>query len=294
MAFERSFDTAKILANKNKALYERLWRDVKDGDVFPAVRKGELDFYYVGGVLFSFGSSFKRDRAYLKYSGGSKDADGYATEDTFLKQGLIEGGFLDNYDRFKGENQKKFSDGGEPKERQFLGQLYKYTFAASEVGRSKAVVLDIEVRLNVDGSGKKCDMVLFNTETQQLMFVEGKNFSDSRMKCALDANRGSCPEVVKQIKSYNSLISKTENLSAEYAKQIGIVNALFGTNYNTNITCLPEAKLLVYNTPTAPTANQSYSIDVIKEKLGAHNVLFHYAGETDPTLDEIWRRLTLA
>ena len=63
----RSFDTSKLdkLSAKDAKLFARLKADVLKGEVFPAVRKYELHFYYKGGCLYRFAKgSFKRNPAY--------------------------------------------------------------------------------------------------------------------------------------------------------------------------------------------------------------------------------------
>ncbi|NCA93173.1 leucine-rich repeat domain-containing protein, partial [bacterium] len=56
MSFIRSFDIEKIkrMTGESAALFERLKADVNAGEVFPAVRKDELHFYYKGGCLYKF------------------------------------------------------------------------------------------------------------------------------------------------------------------------------------------------------------------------------------------------
>lgn len=52
--FMRSFDTKIIeqLSGEKVDLYCKLLDDIKQGTVFPAIRKNELHFYYKGGCLF--------------------------------------------------------------------------------------------------------------------------------------------------------------------------------------------------------------------------------------------------
>ena len=38
---------------------KKLLPDIKKGEIFPAIRKGRLDFYHKGGKLFSYDSRFK-------------------------------------------------------------------------------------------------------------------------------------------------------------------------------------------------------------------------------------------
>lgn len=256
---------SKLTNDENLQRYTLLKADVDAGFVFPAVRRNELHFYYMGGCLYKFkGGKFIRDPEYAKFS--------YGTE------GLTE------YERVKVENKHKYSKAeGQAKERQLLDRLYTHTFAFGR--NSKVVVLDIEVSIN----GKKCDLVLLNTQTNELMFVEGKVFSDPRVKCEI----GRTPEVIEQVRFYTSSIAEHRDaILTQYAEHIRIINKLFGTQYNQANTLIEPAKLLVYETDFVNlTVNGRYSIDTITEKLGENNVMWVEKGG-EPTLEEIWKALS--
>lgn len=290
MGFLRFFDITKMnkMSEKNMELFLRLKTDITLGVVFPAVRKGEIHFYYKGGCLYKFnGVSFVRDKDYEKYSQGTNG--------------------LDEYEKAKKENENKFANAdGTPKERQLLDILYKNTFNLNL--KSEVVVLDIEVRLNGEiGGNKKCDMVLLNTQQPlpQIMFVEGKVFSDKRIK----RQKGNNPEVIEQVNLYTKAIHEQEiAIVFEYINHINIINELFGTTfespfpsslYNFNIFgydlfvqnhLVPNAKLLVYDTPTNPNENGKNSIKTINKELGENNVMWVTQGN-NPTLEEIWEAL---
>ena len=68
MGFIRNFSQGQIDRMQGEGLFEKLKADVLKGEVFPAIRKSELHFYYKGGCLYKFvGSSFKRYNNYEKY-----------------------------------------------------------------------------------------------------------------------------------------------------------------------------------------------------------------------------------
>lgn len=271
MGFIRSFDSSKIkkLSAVNSELFAQLKTDTYAGLVFPAVRKGEVHFYYKGGCLYKFnGVSFVRDKAYGVYSDRT---DG-----------------IDEYAKAKRQNENKFTNtGGSAKERQLLDRLNSHTFTCERT--TKSVVLDIEIRLNgTVGKNKKCDMVLLNTETRQIMFVEGKVFSDNRVNRTV----GNSPEVIEQVNIYTAgLAEQAQTIATQYAEHIRIINALFGTAYEANNSLVTTAKLLVYETPKKPNDNGRYSIDAINAALGAENVMWVASGE-EPGIDEIWDALT--
>ncbi|MDE6200299.1 MAG: hypothetical protein K2M47_00250 [Clostridiales bacterium] len=273
MAFIREFNATQIQKMTNGAnaeLFAKLKADVFRGKVFPAVRKNELHFYYKGGCLYKFsGGLFKRDNNYERYGG---DTEG-----------------LSDYETFKNQVRHRYADSnGKAMERQLLDGLYSYTYGAQ--CKSNVVVLDIEINLNgAVGGGKKCDMVLLNTQTDEIMFVEGKVFSDSRVLVAIPF----IPEVVAQVSTYTAaIVEQRQVIIEQYANHIQIVNRLFGTSYRPSKKLIEPAKLLTYNTPKCPTENGTYSIDKINRGLGSNNVLW-VEQNYNPTLDVIWRSLAL-
>ena len=267
--FIRSFSNEQIermQSGERGELFALLKEDVLKGTVFPAIRKGELHFYYRGGCLYKFsGGSFKRDKNFAKYCDGS---DGLST-----------------YERAKRENEIRYknSSGGSG-ERQLLDGLYGYTFTPQK--RSDVVVLDIEVNLGGQAV-RKCDLVLLNTKTDEIAFVEAKVFTDKRVKVALSY----IPEVIGQVKSYTSaFLSQTQNILEQYSRHIRVLNGLFGTEYLPPRKVVQPAKLIVFETPEGLNLNGAHSVDIINEQLGAGNVLWVKSGE-NPSLDSIWHSL---
>jgi len=276
--FKRYFDTANL--NKltgdsivaggitKPALFALLKADVLKGEVFPAVRVGAIDFYYMGGCLYRLkAASFLRNPDYeiAKYSKGTTG--------------------LAPYEKAKKQNENKFINvRGSATERRLLDRLYSHTFSSNR--KSKVVVLDIEVCLNGNIGGRmKCDLVLLNTEKRQIMFVEGKIFSDRRV------NSSSTPKVIEQVETYTKAIAEQyEAITEHYANHIKIINELFQTEYNPQVSLIPSAKLLVYLTPTPPLHHGQKSIKTINAELGENNVVWYKQGE-EPYIDEIWEAL---
>lgn len=271
MEFVRCLDEKQRAAlhnAQNGPLYARLKADVFAGLVYPAVRKNQLHFYYKGGCLYKFANgTFTRDPAYCKYGNPTPG--------------------LTDYQLAKRQNENKFTAAiGRGTERQLLDELYCYTFGRARTGR--AVVLDIEVNLNSGvGRGKKCDLVLYDTATRALLFVEGKLFSDSRV----NVRRGRSPAVIEQVETYTAAVAEqAQTILRQYKNHIAVCNDLFGTDYPDPVrVCLP-AKLLVYQTPATPTENHTYSIAAVEAALGYNNVAWVKQNER-PTPDEIWERL---
>ena len=258
--------TNKFTGESNLQLFERLRADVLKGEVFPAVRINELHFYYKGGCIFKFASgSYKRDKNFEKFGA------------------LYE--HLPPYEKAKKENEEKFKNaaGGEA-ERQLLDRLYCHTYSPDK--KSNVAILYIEVNLGGQ-KVRKCDLVLLNTQTDEIMFVEGKVFSDSRVNVAISF----IPEVILQVNTYTAAIERQREIILEqYARHIEIINGLFGSSFRHPQKLIEPAKLLVYGTPLRPTNNNFYSIDTINASLGANNVFFVKQGER-PSTDEIWNSL---
>ena len=271
MSFIRDFSDTQIqrMAGDNKALFDMLKADILNGDVFPAVRKNELHFYYMGGCLYKFvGGRFTRDKNFEKF-GVDKS--------------------LSEYDNAKRQIEIKFANNrGKDKERRLLSALNKHTFDSAYGG--DVVVLDIEVNLNgTVGGGKKCDLVLLNKSTDEIMFVEGKVFSDSRVNVAVSFT----PEVIEQVNTYTyALKEQNQNILVQYGIHIDIINRIFGTSFRAPKRLIEPCKLLVYGTPLERTKNGEYTVSKINEELGASNV-FWVGMEQRPPLDDIWRALTL-
>lgn len=270
MSFVRSLDKKHIAAlnnEKNSALFNLLKDDIKSGLVFPAIRKNQIYFYYEGGCLYKFSHGvFLRDTQYEKY--------GYDES-------------LSSYELAKKQIENKFTNSkGDDKERRLLNSLYFHTFNSKDI--CNVVVLDIEVNLNGNvACGKKCDLVLYNVPFCEIMFVEGKVFSDNRVnvKC------GSLPEVIGQVNEYSAAVAEQkQTIISQYANHVDIINRLFGTQYPTPKKLLQPAKLLVYEMPLNLTDNNRYSIDAVTSALGADNVVWFKHNER-PSTDEIWNRL---
>ena len=167
-------------------------------------------------------------------------------------------------------------------ERKLLSRLNSQTFSNPN---ADYIVLDIEIRTNI-GDAKKCDMILLDKKNSDLLFVEGKVFSDSRLYGSSNI------EVISQVENYNhKATTYQKDIVMQYQNYIKIVNDLFQTNFPTPQTLQPKAKLLVYQCDIGNydiekriTAGQK-----IDEAL-CGNVLWCYKDET-PTLEEIFHNV---
>lgn len=271
MSFIRSLDKKQIDAlysDKNSALFHLLKNDIKSGAVFPAIRKNQIYFYYEGGCLYKFSNgSFTRDKAFEKYSCAIEN--------------------LSPYEVAKMQVENKFTNAkGNDKERRLLNALYHHTYRGEHF--CDTVVLDIEVNLNGSvACGKKCDLVFYNVLSRELMFVEGKVFSDKRV----NVRRNNMPEVIEQVNIYSAAIAEQKQvIIKQYENYIFIINSLFETKYPSPTKLIQPTKLLVYETPLSLTDNNRYSIDTITAALGENSVVWYKQNER-PSIDEIWNYL---
>jgi hypothetical protein len=290
MSFVRSFPDRKISFLEGEPLYKLLRDDVKKGEVFPALRKDTLDFYCGGGVLFRFdGKQFQRNPNY----GG----ENINRRKGFVPQEIYGKDFLKSYESFKRENKEHFEKNGgksvaKPNERQFLAELYKYTYKNSDF--PEVCVLDIEVNFNVGGV-KKCDMLLYHSHSNELMFVEGKLFSDSRLSCHKNDSE---PDVIGQVKEYSGIIQGIrEEIEMQYAGYLTVMSRLFfGIAWEKRPPQLiSDVKLLVYDTPSDEDIMSGYSYRYrrnLKEKVDAAGISALWIGKDEHekyTLNKIWQ-----
>jgi len=151
MVFQRDFDDDSIKKLREEPLFKErgyLKDDCLNGNVFPAIRKNRIDFYYQGGKLFSWDNtgSFKTHHKYasvlcykngMPYVQSSKD-NGYVKQSELANLHLIPD-FFRGYERIK-ENCALYSG----LEDEGIALLYK-KFSCVKNNRSDVVILDIEI-----------------------------------------------------------------------------------------------------------------------------------------------------
>jgi ribonuclease J len=284
-SFHRSFNWEwhkRFLKRNELKPLKLLKSEVKNGNgkIFPALRKGNINFYYFGGVLYTLTCQTigRRNKNYKKYNDG-------VTND------------MCEYEQRRRQNENRFSsEGGNDQERALLSALYPFTYSDK---KANVVVLDIEVRLNGKiHTGKKCDMVLLNKSKREIMFVEAKIFTDSRVRVTKDE----VPPVVEQVNAYSQSIAEQRKwIPQQYIEFIQIMNQVFeidllkGFDSSNELTLIEPAKLLVFNTPASErrdeNLNWKHSYEMIENGLGKENVMWH-EGTDAPCLEQVWEKLT--
>ena len=239
MAFERRFtelDNLKAEPLFNQCLLPDIMKrfeKVPDRyrDVFPAVRKDRIDFYYKGGKLFSY---YGKDgfKTHHKYASVIK----FDKKNPYVSDGSLQAidNFLEGYERIK-ENCSLYSG----VEASGVARISGQYSCAKKNKRHNVVVLDIEVSLkreketddpepkkNERSKSDRIDLLLFDTDSCQLRFFEAKDFSNSEIRAVTDRT----PKIVKQMKRYKTqLNSKTvrKELLSAYSVHVDVINQLF-------------------------------------------------------------------
>lgn len=212
-------------------LWDKLLKNCGTGKVFPAIRNNQIDFYYQGGKLFSYNN--RGFSTHQKYAAAIGDFyANYLTESEMQKSSLISS-YDQGYDRIK-ENCKNYSG----LEALGVSALYHKNSYVKE--DSRVVVLDIEVSF---GSKDRVDILLYDLDERELMFVEAKHYSNSE----LWAKPGHTPPVVYQIERYNDIIDKhQQEIIDAYQNYIKIVNTMFKLNIEEPVGITQKTKLYIF------------------------------------------------
>jgi len=239
MTFERRFTDIEEL--KKTPLFQNCLRpDITETfsertdrgrDVFPAVRKGRMDFYHKGGKLFSF-SRAAGFITHHKYASVIRSEEGkdYVTDANLQAVRNFEEG----YERIK-ENCSLYSG----VEAQGVSQVYGRYSCAKLCASAGVVVLDIEISLKqgkeaeelvvaspLKTNSDRIDLLLLDTDTGLLRFFEAKDFSNNEIR----AMEGHHPRIVKQMHRYEKQLNTQhvrEEMLAGYAAHIEAINELF-------------------------------------------------------------------
>lgn len=303
LSFIRAFDEKRCDRVKEIKMWEKLLPDIKSGKIFPAIRNEKLFFYYNGGIIFIFeGTSFKYNTEYFKYVDGDKTSlfqvrEGTYTLDNIEKEIGITGFFLDNYSLLKNGIEKKFQctnskKDNNDKEREYLKGLYSMTYGVGQYRQPKVIVLDIEIRFNGNDQ-KKCDMILYNMEINELMLVEAKLSSNPELK-----SRTEKVKVFQQMDNYNSWIEKPkdrEEFVRQYKNYITIVSDYLnifphkvGKDNINSLKIRDSVKLFIAE---GDGSFQNDHLPKICDYLGRENVCYFDKSEKSKiTPEEIWNR----
>ena len=278
--FTRKFDNGFLIQLKNSSLFkDKLLPDIKNGDVFPAIRNERIDFYYKGGKLFSFSGDrkFTTNMKYaivpsFEYKTNDSEEKSYVTEDDLrLRKSLfLIDDFSKNYEKIK-TNCELYSQYSEALGVSFL---YEYSFIKEE---KNIVLLDTEISFeNIKEHKKKdrIDILLYSRKGRELKFIEAKLYSNKELRAKKD-KENKYPEIIDQIIRYNEQIKvRKDEILGAYNDYSVIMNELFDTKLDNPKGILPTTGLYIFgfdddqkNTGLKRILeNINNGINVIKEK----------------------------
>ncbi len=205
------------------SLWQRLAEDIKDGEVFPAIRNETIDFYYKGGHLFGFDAhGFSTHR---KYSAICKSNDmNDRSNRPYLREGDLSQlrpirDFVDGYDQIK-----EYSALYSGIEAVQVADIYSKHSPAN--ANLKVCVLDIEAQFpNLDNPKKwdRIDLVLLDKRSNRIVFTEAKDFSNKEIWSATR------PKVISQVIRYEKVLRHyREQILTAYAHYVDALNDLLG------------------------------------------------------------------
>ena len=290
--FRREIDKKIIDALRDSDLFKNhLKKDIKKGEIFPAIRINSIDFYYCGGRLFSFDKDgFK---THVKYASVYDYNQNYVNENNLKNMKPIEG-FSESYDRIK-ENCKKYTS----VEPYGVSKLYKFSPFISK--QNKVVLLDIEISFKTPKEKEevgfqdpqkntkkrkrkmdRVDILLYNTQDKSLHFVEAKHFSNGELWSKTK------PEVIEQVEDYNKqLHDKKDKILEVYGNYINLLKELFkDLNLDCPINLIPKTGLYIFGYD----GDQQKSAEELKHKMKQEKIPAYTIGNPkDIKIDKLWK-----
>ncbi len=265
---------------KTTLFREHLLPDIKKGNVFPAIRKNQVHFYYKGKKIFGYtdGGGFQTNVAFAVALDSSKK--GEVKERDLTKLTLIPK-FESGYEKIK-KNIKRYT---EPESLE-VSKLCKQFSIAKAKSKGQIVVLDVELSLKAleeDRSQDRIDLVMLNNDDNFLRFFEVKLLSDARVRSKEDEE---APEVVAQLNRYNGQVSESsqrETLLKNYQEYISKLEFLLGIEeLNKPAEIDPRVDLLLFGYKT-PKAKEAKSLAKRLQKWGHFCSLRGSVGSSDLT-----------
>lgn len=235
MAFIRQFNNFDFQKMAQEEIYKFIEPEIQSGEIFPALRDNRIDFYYNGGCIYQYKNKrFYCNPNYGKYLHGAVpsltgESDYFIDSFSDINFGLL-------HSDLKKAIGKKFSNVERNAERSYLKNIYAYTYSRQG---SAVKVIDIEVYID----GTKCDMVLWDSGTQTLQFVEAKLYDDSRLWEKGEREL----DTLEQVQKYEQTISTQQNdILLQYQTSIGIMKQ-FGLEIGQIRNINPSVKLAIFD-----------------------------------------------
>jgi len=274
--FRRNLNLNLINKLKSEKLFkEKISDGIRDKEIFPAIRRGDICFYHKGGRLLKYtkNGKFKTHKKYISLLDLDNDDSYINPED--LKNPYLNKNFIQAFESIK-ERSALYAG----REAEGVAEIYEqfpYTHFDKTTGNS--VVLDIEIGItpksdmNFEEKNKTnyIDMLLFNVNELSLKFVEVKEFTNSDIKANDE------PEVVKQIKRYNRVIeNNTSLIISAYERYIDIVNNLLNLQLSKPEEVEKECGLLIFNFDAVQKSSDIKKS--IERNLNNHDIYPYFIG----------------
>jgi len=232
--FKREFSPKHQENLKNCPLYPELVSLIRKGELFPAIREGCMDFYHCGHrALRRTQNTYISNHCFLH---GSR-AEGKKSQDVSVQ------GKDAHLSSILGRCNGKGKGEG-----LLLAKTYPFfSFAADSKNKDFPILIDIEARFAPLDKEKtiyesdKIDLVFLFPKTRELLFVEGKRRTDSRIR-----SKAGKPEVVGQVHDYRKQLEKRElEILKAYRNASEIMKAVFGFTFPEPTTVLKQVPILV-------------------------------------------------
>jgi hypothetical protein len=279
--FKRRLDDGIIDELLKSGLFnDSLKKDIKCGEVFPAIRNNLIDFYYRGGRLFRFGNN--GFETHVKYASVYHYDEDYVSERNLGKMVPIKG-FSESYPRIK-ENCGRYTIV------ESCGVSKLYRFSPFVIKPAQYVLLDVEVSLKKTSGEEEAtgfqypledkarsrtdriDILLYDTKDCVLHFIEAKDFSNSEIWSKTK------PRVIGQVQKYNKQLAHREKEILEtYSDYIDLINKMFGSD-------LLKPKELFHKTGLYIFGYDGYqerSVQGLKKKIKAEEIPVYARGNPD-------------
>jgi DNA polymerase sigma len=235
MALLRNFNkNLQTLLQKESLFKNKLLPDLLKQEVFMTIRNDYVDFYYKGGRLFRYDKN--GFQTHIKFAAViPKQGKDYLTESQLMNFHLA-GSFTKEYSRIK-ENCANYSG---VEALGVSGIYHRHSYLANE----NVVVLDIEIAfqsLNSQNKTDRIDLLLFDKERRELMFVEAKHYSNPEIRST------TMPRVIQQIKRYESQINQNNNnILTAYNNYVNDLNSILNLSIPGPLLLHEQVKLLIF------------------------------------------------
>jgi hypothetical protein len=252
----------------------KLKADCKAGEVFLALRKDAICFYYKGRKLLSFDG--KDYSTCVKNASVIAAKAGEIKEKQLAEVSLIKS-FVEGYDRLK-ENCKAYACC------QVKGASVLW-HACSYLSKEPSVVVDIDVSLG-EGAKDTVDLLIFNKGKQTLRLVEVVYFGSKDLWAAPTS------KVVKSIQANKELLkTNKKSILSEYAKYINCLNMVFKSKLKTPTTLDDRIALTIYGYDGCQLNDKQFT-NKVKKNPAFKDIPFYCKGdiEQDFLARYIWKK----